>query len=646
MSLTKQMILFISALLLIVLVGTFTLTFTNTKAYLEDQLQTHAQDTATSLGLSLSSVANPEEASSMQTMIDAVFDRGYFAHISMKDMDNAEIYLREAPLNVNNTPDWFVKMVSFHAPLAEALVQSGWQPIGTLRVQSNLGYAYTELWKTASSLLVWFSLAAIFSIMVALISIKTMLKPMTQLMRQAESIVKKEYLIQDKLPKTIEIRNVVIAMNSMVKKIKETFDRDAEIAKQLQVLAYQDAVTETSNRVHFEMLFDSLLDPHQENTNGALVLIRVEGLKALNDTHGYLIGNMMIKNLSDRLQSTFLNPKGIYARLNGTELIAVLPELSAKNLAAQAASLAQEFPHILDQISGQTPGVFISIALIDYQPGEHRSALLVQLDFAIKQALLKGYNQAYYHQVNTSDTTNTDSIESWLSQAIAKDRFTLFKQPSVNSAGAIHDYELLIRLKEEDGTLRSAGYFIPVLEKLNQLFDLDVCVIEKALAFIKANTPKEALAINLSRASLSSQETLDKIINLLQEDTAHCLSFELSETLVISLKEQAIELIDTLKTKGIPMGIDQFGGHFSDMHYLQQLRPNYVKLNGAFTKMITQDKQTQSYVSSLCEMAMSLDIQVIAMAIENEAQVNAFKELGVSYFQGYHFGAPIALQAD
>lgn len=210
MSLTKQMILFISALLIIVLVGTFTLTLSNTKAYLEDQLQTHAQDTATSLGLSLSSVANPEDAASMETMINAVFDRGYFALISLKDMEDQQIYFRESPLQVANTPLWFIDLVSFNAPIADALVQSGWQPIGTLTIQSNLGYAYTELWKAASDLLAWFSLAAIFSIVIALLAIRLMLKPMVQLMRQAESVVKKEYIIQEKLPKTIDVAMLLL----------------------------------------------------------------------------------------------------------------------------------------------------------------------------------------------------------------------------------------------------------------------------------------------------------------------------------------------------------------------------------------------------------------------------------------------------
>jgi EAL domain-containing protein (putative c-di-GMP-specific phosphodiesterase class I) len=79
------------------------------------------------------------------------------------------------------------------------------------------------------------------------------------------------------------------------------------------------------------------------------------------------------------------------------------------------------------------------------------------------------------------------------------------------------------------------------------------------------------------------------------------------------------------------------------MRYLQNLRPDYVKLDGSFSKAIESDENTCSYVSSLCELAKSLDIKVIAMAVENEAQQKAFTELGVDYFQGYLYGAPSPL---
>ncbi len=147
MSLSKQMIIFIASMLVIVLLGTFLLNLNNTRSFLEAQLQSHAQDTATSLGLSLSSVADPEDPSSMETMINAVFDRGYYSHITLIDVDEQLIYERANPQEIEGIPQWFIQLISIKAPDATALIQSGWIPVGTLTVQSHPGYATSNCGK-------------------------------------------------------------------------------------------------------------------------------------------------------------------------------------------------------------------------------------------------------------------------------------------------------------------------------------------------------------------------------------------------------------------------------------------------------------------------------------------------------------------
>ena len=644
MSLTKQMIIFISSMLMILLIGTFALNLSNTKAFLQDQLLTHAQDTATSLGLSLSSVADLEDPSSMETMINAVFDRGYYSKIELIDVEDKPLYFRQNPQTIEGIPQWFINLISFHAPTAEALVQAGWSPVGTLSIQSHPGYAYIELWKAFNNLLIWFTLAALIAISLAYYAIRTMLQPLKSMEQQAEAIVKKEYLLQSKLPGTSEFKQVVIAMNAMVSKMKEVFDRDAKIAEKLQKMAYQDSVTGMSNRVHFEMTVDALLDPQQENTGGALCLIRVEGLKTLNDQHGYLVGDKMMKDLATLLTQHFASAKALYARLNGSELIAVLPGFSAESLQSNAQALTQAYPAILEALNAHTTEAFISVALMNYHLNDRRGPLLAQLDFATQQALAKGPNQTYCHITEKDQEANNQDWEQLLIHAINEKRFMLFQQPSFDAQGEVHDRELLIRLKDEDGTMRSAGYFMPAVEKLNKVFEIDSLVIHLALDYLSTHQPKELLAINLSQAVLNSQETTDALFESIKKLPSQQLSFELSESMVSTEKAKAWPFIHALKAHQIETGIDHFGSRFGDMRYLQELRPDYVKLDAAFSKAIEKDEQTQSYVSSLCEMANSLDIKVIAMSVENDAQVAAFKAQGVNYFQGYHFGAPTALK--
>jgi len=462
MSLNKQMALFIASLLMILLIGTFILNLSNTKAFLQEQLRSHAQDTATSLGLSLSSINDPKDTSSMETMINAVFDRGYYANIRLTNNDNKVIYQVTNTQKMDNVPNFFIQSIKLSAPPANALVQSGWIPIGTLTVTSHTGYAYTELWNSILSLLTWFAIAAILAILTVIFALKIMLSPLKKLEEQAQAIVKKEYLIQTTLPKTAEFRSVVCAMNAMVSKLKAIFERDAYTAEKLQKLAYQDPVTELHNRRHFEMLLDSLLDPVDESSSGIICLLRIHDLKVINEHYGYITGDKLIKALSESMQANLYHRNSLFARLNGTELVAVLPATHPENIKPQAEIITQNIPDILKTLSAEETKTSISIAYLCYEPGQTRSALLAKLDFAINQARQLGQNQVYFYKTDTTPTPNT-SWDKNLDQAFFEERFLLFQQSSYNKNREIHDQEVLIRLTDFDGIIRSAGYFMPAI---------------------------------------------------------------------------------------------------------------------------------------------------------------------------------------
>jgi len=642
MSLSKQMIIFIASMLVIVLLGTFLLNLNNTRSFLEAQLQSHAQDTATSLGLSLSSVADPEDPSSMETMINAVFDRGYYSHITLIDVDEQLIYERANPQEIEGIPQWFIQLISIKAPDATALIQSGWIPVGTLTVQSHPGYAYIELWKTAINLLIWFGLATLIATGLAIYALKVMLKPLKKMEKQAEAIVRKEYLLQDTLPSTIEFKRVVSAMNAMVHKMKEVFERDAQNAEKLQKMAYQDSVTGMSNRLHFEMNVDALLDDQTEATAGAIFLLRIDGLKELNDRFGYLIGDKLVKMLADKMRAELHSKEALYARLNGTELIAVLPSLAGKNVKAPAEAVQASLPEILAELKADDAPVTLLAGLVDYQPGDQRGQLLSKLDFAISEGHDKQQGVCFYgHEENEVDQHG----EAWndiLTSAINEHRFVLFQQSAYDANRQVHDQELLIRLKDTNGHIHSAGYFMPAVAELNLMESIDRLVIELALQHLQKRPQSDlgCLAINLTESVIENDTFQQWLLTILKGVRPNTLAFEMTETMISHNKAQTWPLIEKLKNLSFSFGIDHFGSHFTNMNYLQELRPNYIKLDAAFTKAIERDEQTQNYVSSLCEMCHSLDIQIIAMSVENEAQISAFNELGIQHFQGYYYGAP------
>ncbi|WP_028487347.1 bifunctional diguanylate cyclase/phosphodiesterase [Thiomicrorhabdus chilensis] len=644
MSLNKQMVLFIASMLLILLIGTFALNLSNTKHFLQEQLSSHAQDTATSLGLSLSSNADPDDISTMETMINAVFDRGYYSNITLTDMDGKILYERINPQQMEAVPAWFIESINLQTPTAEAIVQAGWIPIGMLNVTSHPGYAYTELWKAVINLSIWFAIAALLAVIVIVSALRIMLKPLKAMEQQAEAIVKKEYLLQDDLPNTTEFRQVVRAMNAMVQKMKDVFDRDAKTAAKLQKMAYQDSVTGLSNRRHFEMVVDTLLDIQEETTPGMITLVRVEGLKELNDQYGYLIGDHFMKQLADSLYSTLHTPYALLARLNGTEIVTINPGLEAQKLQPVLSQVSKAIPDALKSLNAGEAPTSVSIAYMDYQPGETRANLLSSLDYAIEQAREQGKNQTFYYSKQSDMEKQANIWSQLIRKAITEQRFVLYQQNTFTYQGEPQDKEVFIRLRDEDGVIHSAGYFMPAVEQSGKTAEIDKMVINLAFEHLQKHQPTQRLSINLTRSIVFNAELRNWLIrNLNTKDVRTSLAFELSEPLMIENPEVTSQFIKVLKTLGVAIGIDHFGSRFSNLGYLQGIKPDYVKLDSAFSKVIEQDEQTRQYVSSLCEMANSLDINVIALAVESQAQLDAFSELGVAMFQGYYYGAPTPL---
>jgi len=644
MSLKKQMMIFIASMLLIVLAGTFVLNIANTKNFLQDQLSSHAQDTATSLGLSLSSIAAPEDIATMETMINAVFDRGYYSQIKLVDMENKTLYQRDNAVTMEAVPTWFIEQVDLQAPTADAVVQAGWVPLGSLSVTSHTGYAYSKLWQALIQLSIWFALAAMLSIILVAVALRIMLNPLHKLEKQAEAIVDKRYIVQQKLPNTTEFRQVVSAVNVMVTKLKAVFEREAKAAEKLQKMAFQDSVTELSNRRHFEMSVDCLLDPNQDSSPGMIALIRIQGLKELNEQYGYLIGDHLMKDIADLMKKMLSTPKSLFARLNGTELVMIIPSIAHKHFESNLKLIAATMPNLLAMHKADNSPTSIAIAFSEYQPSDRRGALLSALDFGITQANKSGVNQVFYQQSHQESNQQKTVWFKLIEDALASNRFLLFEQSSYTLDGKIHDQEILVRLKDEQGTIHSAGYFMPAVEKIGKTSDIDQLVVKLAFKYL-LNTPKSyPLAINLTESILSNIALQTWLKTLLANTKLiNQLAFELTEQLVSSQADDTWTFMHELKAMGVKTGIDHFGSRFRNMRFLQELNPDYVKLDAAFSRGIENDPQIRSYVASLCEMTASLDIEVIAMAVENEDQQLAFAELGVKLFQGYYYGAPSPL---
>ena len=164
MSLFKQIILIFITILFFVLSIVMYQNFKTSNDFVQNQLYKSAQDTATSLGLSLSSVVDGDDISTMQTMMNAIYDRGYYQEITLIDTEDKALYQLKKDVAVKGVPVWFINLINLKTPPAKALINSGWYPFGTIKVVNHPGLAYVQLYNTLKSIVIYFSILAVIII--------------------------------------------------------------------------------------------------------------------------------------------------------------------------------------------------------------------------------------------------------------------------------------------------------------------------------------------------------------------------------------------------------------------------------------------------------------------------------------------------
>jgi len=264
MSLFKQLLLLITAIFLVIFAVNFLTSVYNTRTYLEIESEIHAQDTATSLGVSLSPYIGDETDDILLTLINAVFDRGYYREIKLVNMEGKVLVQKTNPPTFEYVPDWFVRLLPMKTATAETELSSGWNLAGTLYVTINPGYGYLKLYEQASLALRYSVAAFVIFTLLLYIMLRFVLNPLKKIEQLARDIADGRFGQISDLPWTTEIRSVAIAMNFMSEKIEQMIaNLNAKLDKVSEQLQLDD-LTGLKNKGSFQGDMKNLFMCHAE----------------------------------------------------------------------------------------------------------------------------------------------------------------------------------------------------------------------------------------------------------------------------------------------------------------------------------------------------------------------------------------------
>ncbi len=437
--------------------------------------------------------------------------------------------------------------------------------------------------------------------------------------------------------------------------VADNSERTAMI-EHLRAQAERDGLTGIHNRGYFlDELARVVERAHRAHQVSTLLYIDLDNFKYVNDTLGHLAGDRLLIEVSELLRKR-ARRSDLIARLGGDEFTMLLYDTRAE----EAYTIAESFRKALAayrfrQASEQVDvGCSIGVAMIN---AETRSAeeVLSRADFACHLAKRDGRNRVHIFDVQDEANVTALSLDmGWsrrIKDAIEHNRFVLAGQPVVNTRNRkVSAYEILIRLRDEQGALIMPSGFLPAAERFGLSADIDRWVILNAIRLLaekRRESPNLCYSINLSGQTLSEPAVCDLVIHELRRTglDPSALTFEVTETVAIANMTLAESFLDKLQKIGCSTALDDFGAGMSSFAYLRELPVNYVKIDGRFVRNMTANTTDQAMVRAMNDIAHALGKTTVAEFVEDESCFLLLREYGVDSAQGFHLGRPEVIPA-
>jgi EAL domain-containing protein (putative c-di-GMP-specific phosphodiesterase class I)/GGDEF domain-containing protein len=634
MSLFKQIQLLVVFLLLAMLTVVLRINFENAREFTTNQTFNNAKNVANVLALSLHS--RSADQAYIQTSINAMFDGGSFETIRLTRFDGTEVYKKSEALTVDGVPPLFIQWVRLQIPVAEAQVMDGWSVFGALQVKGHAGQAYKKLWMVFRQLCLLFALLSGVVMVLSWAILKHMLKALEKIQHQAEAISNNAFIVNPDVPRTPELKKVVLAMNAMVAKVQTIYNRQLEQLVKYKELRDKDAITGLHNRGFFIKALTRILCEPEPDANGQVVLLALSGMAGVNALGGEPVANRIFKNIGRILEKeTDAIDGSLVARLPREEFALVLPDTTRARGLAVAEAAVGGFLAVIRQETDFADQLTAFGGMAQYRPKDDLKTVLSKADYALSVARsrLPGTVEGYRRE-QAQALLGKSEWKELIEEALAEDRFLINAQSVMDDTGVFHR-EVFITMVDRRGEHHRAGLFMPMVKTLGMANRLDQYILQRTVRYIMKNQG-DVFAVNVSTDFCTNRLTLPWLRQFLSDHQSmrNNLVLEIHENTLIQHPEICIDFAGLLNGLGYGFGIDQYTMSDASLNLLDRLKPRYVKIERDDLEVFDDPEMTDMVLNALFTIADSLDIRLIATKVENEAQRLTLAARNIHHFQG------------
>jgi diguanylate cyclase (GGDEF)-like protein/PAS domain S-box-containing protein len=416
-------------------------------------------------------------------------------------------------------------------------------------------------------------------------------------------------------------------------------------------LARFDSLTKLANRFQMAEWLEKILDaPRDENKTCAVFLLDLDRFKQVNDTMGHPAGDVLLKQVAERLRSTVGSDSRV-GRLGGDEFQVILPGRAARDQLAHLAhriieSLSQ--PYSIDG-SRVTIGASIGIALSP-DDGSTSEELIRNADLALYAAKDGGRGRHhFYAQDLHSDARERQQLEQDLRDAITQGALELHYQPQVQvTTEKITGFEALLRWKHPRMGYISPAKFVPIAEDAGLIPVIGEWALRTACHDMAKWPPEVRVAVNVSPLQFANPALPSMVTSALAASgiEASRLELEITESVFLGDDAKTQGMFKALKRVGVRLALDDFGTGYSSLGYLQSAPFDKIKIDQSFVRGATMEgSRNGAIIAAIVSLAEALGMETTAEGVETLDELDLVRVLGCSHVQGYIYEKPIPADA-
>jgi len=614
MSLFKQVstvLLFIFTILFVLIIA---VTFGIIKDSAEKSLYENVQNSVTNLSLSITNSGT--EISSIKTVINASFDNGNYEKIIFKDVDDNIVYelKKETNIEEDKIPKWFINLVNIEEVSAKSTISNGWNVLGILEIYNDRTLFFEQTYEIFKNLV--FSLLISFIVLLIILSylFNFMLNPLKTIKKQAESVMKNEFILEEKVPFTSEFKSLTLNINSMIIKFENMFENTNNVLKQNKELLYFDEITKLNNRKYFMLKANDYLDKNNPNNKGFILALSLQ-MDSINKTFGYIHTNEILHKLATLFKNSFENNSNLIARMNGSEFVILIPNID-ENRVKSLANIFLDEVYKIENLEDK-----INSGICKYANEENLKNLLIKIDYVISQSKLHTEKEVYF----LNNVEKYKAKEEWIkiiNSSLKEDNFVLIYKDIIDLKSKKVSFKTIdFELNYQNDKLSYQSFMASVLQ-LNKLNDIYLHIINKILK-IKTNID-EKVSIQIPHFFVEDLNNYLYLKEILEKNRGKNLIFEIEEESLNKNFSNTLMYIKLFKEFDFEFAVYNFIANSDDYSYLKELKPLYIKMSNYF---LTESIQSLNILKILTQ---SLDIKLIATLVDENIDFSQLEELGIN----------------